>query len=113
MMTLTALLLVTGGVYGPGWTAIALAPLFVLALFGFRKKRAAAALSSAHASSPAAYDAIDEETIVILTAAVSETLQKPIRVRRIQFLHDDGASAWSVTGRLGLMGSHLITRRKL
>lgn len=111
MMPLTALLLLTGGMHGAWWTAVALAPLCALALFGFWKRRAAE--PSLRTAPQMSSDAIDDETIVVITAAVSEALQKSIRVRRIQFLHGDGASAWSVTGRLGLMGSHLITRRKL
>ena len=111
MTPFPVLLLMTGGMHGPGWTAVALAPLCALALFGFWKRRATE--PSSHTVPQIPSDAIDEETIVVITAAVSEALQKSIRVRRIQFLHDDGASAWSVTGRLGLMGSHLITKRKL
>ena len=111
MMPLGALLLLTGGMHGSGYSVLALAPLCAFALFGFWKRRAT--VPSSHIAPRIPSDAIDDETSVIITAAVSEALQKSIRVRRIQFLHGDGASAWSVTGRLGLMGSHLITRRKL
>jgi hypothetical protein len=111
MMSLSALPLLTGGVHGVWWTAVSLAPLCALALFGFWKRRATK--PSLHIAPRISSETIDDETIVVITAAVSETLQKSIRVRRIQFLHGDGASAWSVTGRLSLMGSHLITRRKL
>jgi hypothetical protein len=77
-----------------------------LALFGFgRKKKVppAAALAA---------DGIDEETLAIISAAVEVALRKPVRVRRIRFLQNDGTTPWSVTGRLNIMGSHLLTTWK-
>jgi hypothetical protein len=53
----------------------------------------------------------DEDLIAILTAAAMAVLQKPVTLRRVRFLTPPANNAWSVTGRLNVMGSHLITKR--
>jgi len=55
---------------------------------------------------------INDEIVAVLSAAVSTTLRRPVRIRKIRFLTGEPAEAWAVTGRLNIMASHAITRRK-
>lgn len=102
--------LITVVQHAPQAVAYACIPVAcALALFGFgRKKKAAPTVTP----SPPASEDIDEETIAIITAAAMEALRKPVEIKRIRFLQADGASSWSVIGRLNIMGSHLITKWK-
>ncbi len=54
----------------------------------------------------------DEEIIAVLAAAATAALKRRIVLRRVRFLQHSGGSAWSVTGRLNVMGSHLITKKE-
>lgn len=56
-------------------------------------------------------DEINDELIAVLTAAAYLSIHKPVLIRRVHFLNDRGGTAWSVTGRLNIMASHLIKKR--
>lgn len=53
---------------------------------------------------------VDIETAAVIAAAVSNVVTQPHRVRKIQFIQDQGNSAWSQIGRLNVIASH-DTRR--
>lgn len=55
---------------------------------------------------------INDEVVAVIAAAVTAAIRKPVVVRRIRFLSDGPAPAWSVTGRLNIMASHAIAKRK-
>jgi len=56
---------------------------------------------------------LNDEVIAIIAAAVAATLRPPVRIRTIRFLTDAAPDAtWAVTGRLNIMASHAIARRK-
>jgi sodium pump decarboxylase gamma subunit len=59
-------------------------------------------------------DVINDELVAVLTAAAASVLKKPIRMKRIQFLAGAGtdSAAWAATGRLNVMASHSIPKRK-
>jgi sodium pump decarboxylase gamma subunit len=57
-------------------------------------------------------DELNDEVIAVITAAVAATLKKPVLVRTIRFLSTDSEPAWAVTGRLNIMASHAIAKRK-
>lgn len=57
-------------------------------------------------------DDLNDEIIAVITAAVMTTYRKKIRVRKIRFLDHSTQPTWAITGRLNIMGSHLITKRK-
>jgi sodium pump decarboxylase gamma subunit len=59
-----------------------------------------------------AVDEINDELIAVLTAAVMTTYRKNIRIRKVKFLDHTSQPTWAVTGRLNVMASHLITKRK-
>jgi sodium pump decarboxylase gamma subunit len=58
-------------------------------------------------------DELNDEIVAVISAAVAAMLRPPVRIRRIRFL-TEGASdqSWAVTGRLNIMASHAIARRK-
>lgn len=49
---------------------------------------------------------LDEETLLILSAAIAAFLGKKARIRRVRRLHQPGFSPWSQQGRVNIMGSH-------
>jgi len=53
---------------------------------------------------------VDAETAAVITAAVSNVIAQPFRVRKIQFIQDQGNTAWAQIGRLNVIASH-DTRR--
>ncbi len=57
-------------------------------------------------------DELNDEIVAVITAAVMTTYRKKIRVRKIRFLDHTTQPTWAITGRLNIMGSHLITKRK-
>jgi sodium pump decarboxylase gamma subunit len=58
-------------------------------------------------------DDIHDELVAVLTAAASATLRNPVTVRRVQFLSQKSSGgSWAVTGRVNIMASHAISRRK-
>jgi sodium pump decarboxylase gamma subunit len=57
-------------------------------------------------------DEVNDEIVAVITAAVAATLRKPVVVRKIRFLTTESEAAWAVTGRLNIMASHAIAKRK-
>jgi len=57
-------------------------------------------------------DEVNDEIVVVITAAVTTTLKQPVIVRKIRFLNSGPGPAWAVTGRLNIMASHAIAKRK-
>lgn len=55
---------------------------------------------------------INDEVVAVLAAAAVTALKKPVRVRRVRFLAAGTEGTWAVTGRLNVMASHQIARRK-
>jgi len=56
---------------------------------------------------------LNDEVVAVLAAVASVVLKRPISIRRVRFLKpatEEGA--WAVTGRLNIMASHAISRRK-
>ncbi len=57
-------------------------------------------------------DDINDEIIAVITTAAMLTYKKHVKIRKIKFLDHASQPTWAVTGRLNIMGSHLITKRK-
>ena len=57
-------------------------------------------------------DDVNDEVVAVITAAISTTLKQPVIVRKIRFLNSGPGPAWAVTGRLNIMASHAIAKRK-
>ncbi|MBX2990937.1 MAG: OadG family protein [Bacteroidetes bacterium] len=58
-------------------------------------------------------DEINDELIALLSAAAATALHKSVVVKKVQFLNQKTAGAsWAVTGRLNVMASHAISKRK-
>jgi sodium pump decarboxylase gamma subunit len=55
---------------------------------------------------------INDEFIAVITAAVESTLRRPVVIRRIRLFGSAQGPAWAVTGRLNIMASHAISKRK-
>jgi sodium pump decarboxylase gamma subunit len=55
---------------------------------------------------------LNDEIVAVITAAVATTLKSPVIVRKIRFLSSGPEPAWAVTGRLNIMASHAIAKRK-
>lgn len=55
---------------------------------------------------------LDDETIAVIAAAAAMTLKRPVSIRRVRFLAPAAEPVWAVTGRLNIMASHAISRRK-
>lgn len=55
---------------------------------------------------------LNDEIVALLAAAATVMLRRPVSIRRIRFLKPDVEPAWAVTGRLNIMASHAISRRK-
>jgi hypothetical protein len=55
---------------------------------------------------------INDELVAVLAAAAESALRKPVRVRRVQFLATATRDSWAATGRLNIMASHSIAKRK-
>lgn len=55
---------------------------------------------------------LNDEIVAVLTAAASAMMKKPVTVRTIRFLSGGPVPAWAVTGRLNIMASHAIAKRK-
>jgi sodium pump decarboxylase gamma subunit len=58
-------------------------------------------------------DEMNDEIVAVITAAVAATLKKPVVVRKIRFLSAESEPAWAVTGRLNIMASHAVAKRKV
>lgn len=55
---------------------------------------------------------VNDELVAVLSAAAMAALAKTVHVRRVQFLSSDTDTAWAVTGRLNIMASHHIPKRR-
>lgn len=55
-----------------------------------------------------ASQAISPEIMGAIIAAISEVIDKPIKVRTIQFINREMDQAWTRAGRLNIMSSHQI-----
>jgi sodium pump decarboxylase gamma subunit len=57
-------------------------------------------------------DALNDEIVAVIAAAVATTVGRAVKIRKVRFLSGTPAAAWAVTGRLNIMASHAIARRK-
>ena len=57
-------------------------------------------------------DESNDELVAVLTAAAMAAMKKTVQIRRVQFLSADAETAWAVTGRVNIMASHHISKRK-
>ncbi|MBX7152104.1 hypothetical protein K1X84_10715 [bacterium] len=57
-------------------------------------------------------DEPNDELVAVITATAVAILKKPVVIRKIHFLNRSAGSSWAVTGRLNIMASHLISKRK-
>ncbi len=57
-------------------------------------------------------DDVNDEIVAVLSAAVTTVLNQQVRIRKIRFLSGGPAPAWAVTGRVNIMASHAISKRK-
>ncbi len=58
-------------------------------------------------------DEINDELIAVLSAAAATALRKSVVVKKVQFLSQKTTGgSWAVTGRLNVMASHAISKRK-
>lgn len=55
---------------------------------------------------------LNDEIVAVVTAAAVATLKKPVAIRRMRLFDSREAGAWAVTGRLNIMASHAIPKRK-
>ena len=88
--------------------SVTLVVLSVVAFFVIRRIRSHADTVNMHHG-----DAdLNDETVAVLAAAATIMLKRPVSVRRVRFLVPAAEPAWAVTGRLNIMASHAISRRK-
>jgi Na+-transporting methylmalonyl-CoA/oxaloacetate decarboxylase gamma subunit len=57
-------------------------------------------------------DVLNDEIVAVISAAVTTALGRAVKIRKVRFLSGEPAAAWAVTGRLNIMASHAISRRK-
>jgi hypothetical protein len=57
-------------------------------------------------------DGINDELVAVITAAATAAAERSVRVRKVRFLSPIAAGAWASSGRLNVMASHQISRRK-
>lgn len=55
---------------------------------------------------------LNDEIVAVLSAAAVAAMRRSVRIRRVRFLTAGREGAWAVTGRLNVMASHQISRRK-
>jgi methylmalonyl-CoA carboxyltransferase large subunit len=55
---------------------------------------------------PESAESIDEETILVISAAVAAFLGKRPRIRQVRLL---GSAAWAQAGRVTIQASHALT----
>lgn len=55
---------------------------------------------------------IHDELAAVISAAVFSIMKKPVIIRKIHFLDNRSGDAWAVTGRLNIMASRPIRKRK-
>jgi Na+-transporting methylmalonyl-CoA/oxaloacetate decarboxylase gamma subunit len=61
---------------------------------------------------PQAGDEVNDEVVAVIAAAATAVMRKRVTIKRITFLSPAPGQAWTVTGRLNIMASHAITKRK-
>lgn len=109
-----ALLLMVVGMSGVFASLLFLAAM----IFGFRwwdeasNARKIKKYSTKLAEIPADEDAVHDELIAVLSAAVESTFGKGVVIRRIALFGKPGSSAWKSHGRQTIMSSHSINLRK-
>ncbi|NUM81265.1 hypothetical protein HUU42_10705 [bacterium] len=57
-------------------------------------------------------DELNDELVAVIAAAATAMMKKPIVIKKIHFLDQAAGTNWAVTGRLNIMASHLISKRK-
>jgi Na+-transporting methylmalonyl-CoA/oxaloacetate decarboxylase gamma subunit len=57
-------------------------------------------------------DEVNDELVAVISAAAFSVMKKPIVIRKIHFLDNRSGDAWAVTGRLNIMASRPIRKRK-
>jgi len=57
-------------------------------------------------------DEMNDEIVAVIAAAASAAIRKRVTIKRITFLSPGPGQAWAVTGRLNIMASHAIAKRK-
>jgi sodium pump decarboxylase gamma subunit len=56
---------------------------------------------------------VNDEVVAVIAAAVATVMKSPVTIRRIRFLRSAGPATWSSSGRLSVMASHAISKRKM
>lgn len=62
--------------------------------------------ASGRGEPPAAPEGVDEETLVLLSAAAYQALKKPLRIHRVHLHREPSAETWSRAGRMDILISH-------
>lgn len=57
-------------------------------------------------------EGLNDEIVAVVTAAAMAAARRRVRVKTVRFLTPLTAGAWSSSGRLSIMASHQIARRK-
>ena len=57
-------------------------------------------------------DEVNDELVAVISAAAFSMMKKPVVIRKIHFLDHRSGDAWAVTGRLNIMASRPIRKRK-
>lgn len=105
----------TLSVAGLAITFMVLALLVIaVSLFGRLNARWLAAEERAAKTATRRTPTIDTTTLVLITAAIATHMGGRFRIRRVRRLLDRDAptSPWSAQGRLVLMGSHVVPRKR-
>jgi len=58
-------------------------------------------------------DEVNDEVVAVIAAAATAAIRKRVTIKRITFLSPGPGQAWAVTGRLNIMASHAIAKRKI
>jgi sodium pump decarboxylase gamma subunit len=58
-------------------------------------------------------DEVNDEVVAVIAAAATAAIKKRVTIKRITFLSPGPGQAWAVTGRLNIMASHAIAKRKM
>jgi sodium pump decarboxylase gamma subunit len=58
-------------------------------------------------------DEVNDEVVAVIAAAATAAMRKRVTIKRITFLSPAPGQAWAVTGRLNIMASHAIAKRKM
>ena len=54
---------------------------------------------------------INDELVAVVAAAMA-AIKQPLEVRRMRFLGPETGRTWAATGRLTIMGSHAVQRKR-